>query len=206
MNVSAAGRRHWAALRALLLLTVLLGLSYPAAVWAIAQLPGLRQHAAGSPVTAAGRVVGSSLIGQSFNTADGKPDPAYFQPRPSAAGDGYDPLASGASNLGSQNPELIDLIKQRRAEVAAFDGVAPSAVAPDALQASGSGLDPHISPAYAAEQVARVARTRQLGVDVVRRLVAESTTGRRVGFLGEPTVNVLLLNLALDREAGAPTR
>ena len=143
-------------------------------------------------------VVGSSLIGQSF---DGNPE--YFQSRPSAAGDGYDPLASSASNLGPENEDLIAAIEERRQAAAALDGTDPAKVAPDALLASGSGLDPHISPEYAEQQVARIARERGLSEDAVRQLVDENTDGRMLGFLGEPAVNVLLLNLALDRAAGA---
>ena len=126
------------------------------------------------------------------------PDPKYFQSRPSAAGTGYDPTASGASNLGPENKTLIADVNARRATAAALDGVNPAQVAPDALLASGSGLDPDISPAYAAEQVPRVARVRGLSQAQVRALVAQNTTGRTLGFLGEPRVNVLNLNLALD--------
>lgn len=184
------------ALRAMLVLTALLGLAYPLVLTGFAQVavPG---RADGSLVHRGGTVVGSSLIGQSF---DG--DPAYFQSRPSAAGDGYDPLASSASNLGPESPDLLEAVEERRAAAAELDGTAPADVAPDALEASGSGLDPHISPAYAAQQVSRVARERGLSVAEVRRLVARCTDGRTLGFLGEPHVNVLLLNLALDRASG----
>ena len=143
------------ALRLMALLTVLLGLAYPLLVTGIAQT-AFADQADGSVVRRDGQVVGSSLIGQSYA------DPAYFQGRPSAAGDGYDPLASGASNLGLESPDLVRQVEQRRAALARRDGVAPSQVAPDALLASGSGLDPQISPAYAAQQVARVARERGL--------------------------------------------
>jgi K+-transporting ATPase ATPase C chain len=134
------------------------------------------------------------------------PDPAYFQSRPSAAGAGYDPLSSSASNYGPENDELITLVEERRAAAAELDGVPPGAVVPEALLASGSGLDPHISPAYAEQQVARVAQERGLEPGEVRRLVAEHTTGRALGFLGEPHVNVLMLNLALDELAGTPAQ
>ncbi|HSS67221.1 MAG TPA: potassium-transporting ATPase subunit C, partial [Nocardioidaceae bacterium] len=127
------------------------------------------------------------------------PDPAYFQSRPSA-GD-YDPLASGASNLGPENQQLIKQIERRRAAIAAFDGVAPGDVPPDALLASGSGLDPDISPAYAEEQIPRVANARGMSESEVQHLVDQNTHGRIFGFLGEPTVNVLMLNLALDNAA-----
>lgn len=188
-----AARQLWPALRMLLVLTALVGLAYPLALTGFAQVafPG---RADGSLVEQDGEVVGSKLIGQSF---DGEPQ--YFQSRPSAAGDGYDPLASSASNLGPENPDLVAAIEERRAAAAALDGIAPSDVAPDALLASGSGLDAYISPTYAAQQVDRVARQRGVDPATVRGLVEKYTAGRMLGFLGEPGVNVLLLNLALDR-------
>lgn len=284
-------RQHWAALRALLVFTVLLGGAYPVAIWLIGMLPGLDAKAQGSIVTADGRPVGSSLIGQSFTDADGNPLPRYFQSRPSAAGDGYDTLATSASNLGPESivdapekPSLLTQVCTRSADVAAANGLAKDAgarpfctgdgvgavlavlgprdasgrvVAPtrvvsvnepcattprpfldayegvrvecaqpgedyasgqlvpvrgaaptdpavpaDAVTASGSGLDPHISPAYADLQVDRVARARGLGADEVRRIVAAHTDGRALGFLGEPAVDVLEVNLALDRLGG----
>jgi len=189
----------WAAVRAFVVLTVILGLGYPLMMTGIAQV-AFRDRAEGSLVTSGGEVVGSSLIGQSFTVpGDGVADPAYFQSRPSAAGDGYDTLASGASNLAPTSPELSALVEERRAAVAALNGVDPADVPPDALQASGSGLDPDISPAYADLQVARVAEERGLSPADVQRLVDEHTDGRALGFLGEPSVNVLELNLALDR-------
>lgn len=130
------------------------------------------------------------------------PDPRYVQSRPSAAGQGYDPTASGAANLGPENKTLIADINSRRATAAALGGVNPTQVPPDALLASGSGLDPDISPAYAAEQIPRVARVRHLTQARVRALVAQNTKGRTLGFLGEPRVNVLNLNLALDALKG----
>jgi len=142
-------------------------------------------------ITVDGRPAGSALIGQTF---DG---PGWFQPRPSAAGDDYDPQASGASNLGPDNPDLVASIAERRAAVAASNGVDPAAVPADALTASGSGLDPDISPAYAQIQVARVARERGLPEATVEQLVAQNTAGRDLGFIGEPTVNVVTLNAAL---------
>lgn len=181
-----------AAVRVLAVLTVLLGLAYPLALTGFAQLV-VPHRADGALVERDGRVVGSALIGQSYAG-----DAAYFQSRPSAAGDGYDPLSSGASNLSPENPDLVATVRQRIDEVAAFDGVDPDDVAPDAVLASGSGLDPHISPEYADQQVARVAHARDLPADTVRTLVAENTTGRTLGFLGEPRVDVLGLNLALD--------
>jgi K+-transporting ATPase ATPase C chain len=186
-------RQLWPALRVMVVMTVLLGLAYPLALTGFAQV-AFNDKANGSLVDRGGKPVGSSLIGQSFDAL-----PRYFQSRPSAAGDGYDPLASGASNLGPSSPVLLAAIKQRRAAVAKLDGIAPALVAPDALEASGSGLDPDISPAYAEQQVNRVARARGISVGVVRGLVAQYSSGRDLGFLGEPRVNVFELNLALDR-------
>ncbi|PWU55206.1 potassium-transporting ATPase subunit C [Micromonospora sp. S4605] len=281
--------QHLAALRALLVFTVLLGLLYPLALVAVGRLPGLDGKADGSLVSLDGRTVGSRLIGQSFTDADGNPVPRYFQSRPSAAGDGYDPTATAASNLGPESvvdtiatdpeestPSLLTQVCARSKAVGELDGVdgrrpyctpdgvgavlavfradgltgpvtrvvsvnqtapaipfltsyqgvpvelaergrdyvaeggvvtpvrgdapADPAVPADAVTASGSGLDPHISPAYAELQVNRVARERGTDPDAVRRLVEEHTTGRALGFIGEPGVNVLTLNLALDRE------
>ena len=202
-------RQHLVALRALLVFTVIVGIVYPLVVTAVGQAAFPRQ-AGGSLVQEGGTVVGSSLLGQPFVDAQGNPLPQWFQPRPSAAADpsnsndpGYNPLFSGASNLGPSNPELIQKIDDRRAAIAAFDGVAPQDVPPDAVTASGSGLDPHISPAYADEQVARVARARNLGPDAVHALVAAHTQGRAIGILGEPRVNVVELNLALEQLDGS---
>ncbi|MGS2617179.1 potassium-transporting ATPase subunit C [Micromonospora sp. LZ34] len=281
--------QHLAALRALLVFTVLLGLIYPLALVAVGRIPGLDGKADGSLVTVDGRTVGSSLIGQSFTDPDGNPIPRYFQSRPSAAGDGYDPTATAASNLGPESvvdtiatdPEestrsLLTQVCARSKAVGELNGVdgrrpfctpdgvgavlavfradgltgpvtrvvsvnqtapatpflptwqgvpvelarpgedhvaaggivtpirgdAPArpAVPADAVTASGSGLDPQISPAYAELQVNRVARERGADPAAVRRLVAEHTTGRALGFIGEPAVTVLDLNLALDRE------
>jgi K+-transporting ATPase ATPase C chain len=196
----------------LLTLTVIVGLAYPLTMTGLAQV-AMGSRADGSMLSRAGRPVGSALIGQAFTRPvmeHGKPkkdadgnvvtaaEPAYFQSRPSAAGTGYDPLATSASNLGPENKDLIAAYRERRATAARLDGVVPAQVAPDALQASGSGLDPDISPAYAAQQVDRVARVRGLSRGTVRSLVARHTRGRELGFLGEPRVNVLELNLALD--------
>ncbi|MDH6125866.1 K(+)-transporting ATPase subunit C [Kitasatospora sp. GP82] len=201
-------RLHLTGLRVLLVFTVLCGLAYPLLITGIAQV-ALSRQANGSPVKKDGRVVGSSLLGQTFNLPkknpddpkeQAAPDSKWFQPRPSAAGtDGYDPTASGASNLGPNDAGLTQTIHERRAAIAAFDGVAAGQVPPDALTASGSGLDPHISPAYAYEQVDRVARARGLDAPKVRQLVKDHLQGRTLGFLGEPRVDVVTLNLALAR-------
>ena len=282
MNISNLIRLHWAALRALLVLTVILGLGYPLLIWLIAQLPGLRDNANGSLLQRNGQPVGSALIGQSFTDADGNPLPQYFQSRPSAAGTGYDPLATSASNLGPENivdapdkPGLLTQVCTRSKAVADLEGVSGArpfctgvgavlsvigprdpngmvthptrvvsinepcdttarpfldayhgvkvecakgdedysvgqivpvrgaagdrpAVPADAVTASASGLDPHISPAYAEIQVRRVAAARGIGEDRIRALVADHTAGRTLGFFGEPRVNVLELNLELD--------
>lgn len=289
MNIGNLIRVHSAALRALLVLTVITGLAYPVLVWAIAQLPGLKDKADGSLVTAGGKVVGSSLIGQLFTDAKGNALPQYFQSRPSGAGTGYDPMASGASNLGPENivdaagkPSLLTQVCTRSYAVAeaegldraagarpfctadgvgavlsvigprdatgnvshptkvvsvnqpcattkvpflatyegvrvecatdgadytagqivAIRGAAPAdpQVPADAVTASGSGLDPDISTDYADLQVDRVAKARHLSADQVRALVRDNTSGRALGFMGEPRVNVLQLNLALDQK------
>jgi K+-transporting ATPase ATPase C chain len=192
-------RTHLAALRMLLVFTVITGIAYPLLVTGVAQA-AFSDQANGSLVKQNGKTVGSSLIGQNFNIVKngkdtGKPDPQWFQPRPSAGG--YDPTVSGASNLGPNNTDLIKTIKERKAAVAAFDGVSPDSVPADAVTASGSGLDPAISKAYAYEQVARVAKARGLDTATVNKLVADNTHSRALGFLGEEYVNVVELNLAL---------
>jgi len=178
-------------------LTVLTGIIYPLAVFGIAQTIFPRQ-AGGSIIVASNKVVGSSLIGQNFSS------PKYFQSRPSAAGDkGYDASNSGGSNLGPTNKALIDAVKLRLKNlVESNPGVDPRQVPIDLVTASGSGLDPEISPAAADLQVARVAHARGLSEDQVRQLIADNTRPRSAGIFGEPGVNVLLLNLALDRAAG----
>lgn len=204
--VRGTWRQYVAALRVLLALTVVLGLAYPLLLTGIAQLPGLRYTADGSLAhSSSGQVIGSSLLGQGF--VDGKGDPLrqWFQPRPSAAGkNGWDGTSSGASNLGPTNPDLVKSINDRKTAIAAFDSVpghqvSPVQVPPDAVTASGSGLDPDISPAYAREQAYRVAAARGLDPARVLALVEDHVQGRALGFLGEPRVNVLDLNLALQR-------
>jgi K+-transporting ATPase ATPase C chain len=271
--------QHLAALRALLVFTVLLGLAYPLVIVEVAQLPGLRDRANGSLVEVDGRTAGSRIIGQAFTDGDGNPIPRYFQSRPSAAGDGYDPTATAASNLGPEDvtdtrdrKSLLTQVCARSQAVGELEGVdggrpycagdvgavlgvfhrdgltgpvtravslnqacpatpfittyrgvrvecaehggdysrgivtpvrgdapADPAVPPDAVTASGSGLDPHISQAYARLQAPRVARERGVAEADVLRLVDRCTAGRALGFMGEPAVNVLELNLALDR-------
>jgi potassium-transporting ATPase KdpC subunit len=286
MRYSNLIRQHWAALRALLVLTVIVGIAYPVFIWLVAQIPGLRDNANGSIIEANGKPVGSSLIGQSFTDKDGNALPQYFQSRPSAAGDGYDPLATSASNLGPESivdtpdkQSLLTMVCARSKAIGELDGVdgsrpfctgdgvgavlsvigsrdargdvvrptrvvsvnepcattpapfvntyegvrvecardgedygigqivpirgsapADPAVPADAVTASGSGLDPHISVSYADLQVNRVAKARGMTPEQVRATVAAHTSGRPLGFLGDPTVNVLELNLALDEE------
>lgn len=175
-----------------LVLTALTGILYPLAITAISQL--LFQHTAnGSLVTRNGTVVGSKLIAQSFTK------PEYFHPRPSAAGsNGYDATASGGSNLGPTNPDLANRLQKGAAAYRVDTGSAVPIPA-DAITTSGSGLDPEISPANALRQVNRVARARHTGPDRIRSLLEQQIQGRQFGLLGEPRVNVLELNLALDQ-------
>jgi K+-transporting ATPase ATPase C chain len=176
-------------------LTVLTGCIFPLVLFALGRLlfPG---QAAGTLATRNGVVVGSRLIGETFT------QPEYFHPRPSSAGAGYDGTASGGTNLGPSNPKLIQDVRQLAEDYRGRNGLAQDATVPiDAVTRSGSGLDPHISPLNAALQVPRVARARGVGEDLVRRLVAGHTQGRQLGFMGNPRVSVLDLNLALDRAA-----
>jgi potassium-transporting ATPase KdpC subunit len=199
-------RQHIAALRGLLVFTVIVGIAYPVVMWGVAQV-AFHDHANGSLVSYHGRIVGSSLLCQEFVDAKGNPLPQYFQPRPSSAVNstvktdyGCDPGFSAASNLGPNNPVLVQQIKQRQKQIAAFDHVKISQIPPDAVTASGSGLDPGISPANAAIQVNRVAAARHISPATVAALVKQYTQGRTLGFLGEPQVNVLQLNIALDQK------
>jgi K+-transporting ATPase ATPase C chain len=176
------------------ILTVLCGAVFPAAVWAIAQL--FPESAHGSLVFSDGTARGSRLIGQTFRSA------RYFHGRPSAAGDGYDATLSGGTNLATDNPKQLALLDQRRAAYRSENQLAASAPVPaDAITASGSGLDPHISLDNAAAQAPRVARARGVALERVQALIAGNTAGRTLGVIGEPRVDVLGLNLALDRMA-----
>jgi potassium-transporting ATPase KdpC subunit len=199
-------RQHIAGLRALLIFTVITGIIYPVVMWGIAEA-AFPSQANGSLVSYHGRVVGSSLLCQEFTDAKGNPLPQYFQPRPSdailsgAKNDyGCDPRYSSASNYGPNNPKYIALIKTEQKQISAFDHVPISKIPADAVQASASGLDPDITPANAAIQVDRVAAARHISPAEVEALVSKYTTGRTLGFLGEPVVNVLLLNRALDEK------
>ena len=174
-------------------LTVVLGIIYPLAVTGLARMIFPRQ-AAGSLIEKDGQVIGSSLIGQPFS------GPSYFHSRPSAAGSGYDGTASGGTNLGPTSQKLMDSVKA--AAESLREENPGSSVPIDMVTASASGLDPHITPAAAEFQVPRIARERRLSEDEVRRIVREHAEGRQFGILGEPCVNVLELNLALDRKSG----
>ncbi|MFZ1887407.1 MAG: potassium-transporting ATPase subunit KdpC [Candidatus Binataceae bacterium] len=182
-----------------IVLTVLTGFIYPVVVWGIAQII-FPSQANGSLVMRDGRPVGSRLIGQNFS------QDKYFHPRPSAAGDkGYDASNSSGSNLGPTNKALIEAVRARVFAVSKEDApISAAGVPADLVTASGSGLDPEISPAAAALQVARVARARGIGEDAVRAIVRQNTRKRWADVLGEPGVNVLELNLALDDLPGAP--
>ncbi|MEV4265006.1 K(+)-transporting ATPase subunit C [Kribbella sp. NPDC049584] len=203
-NLPGSVRQFGVALRALLVFTAILGIVYPLVMTGVAQAV-FHSNANGSIVKVDGKDVASDLIGQAYTMDSGKKDadgnaimvadPKWFQTRPSAVD--YDGMGSAASQYGPNNPDLVKLIEQRRQDVAKLEGVDPSQVPPDAVTASGSGLDPAISPAYAALQVNRVARERGLSVDQIKQLVKENTKGRTLGFLGEPAVNVVTLNNAL---------
>jgi K+-transporting ATPase ATPase C chain len=198
-------RQHIAGFRFLLVFTVICGFIYPLVMLGVGQA-AFHNKANGSLVSYNGHVVGSGLLCQEFVDAKGNPLPQYFQPRPSAAipspapkGDyGCDPTFSSASNLGPTNPTEIANIKAAQKAISAFDNVPVSQIPADAVTASGSGLDPDITPTNAYMQVDRVAAARHLPVAEVRNLVTQNITGRTLGFLGEPSVNVLTLNIKLD--------
>jgi K+-transporting ATPase ATPase C chain len=199
-------RQHIAGLRLLLVFTVLTGIIYPVFMWGIAQV-AFKNQANGSTVSYHGRVVGSSLLCQEFVDAKGNPLPQYFQPRPSdaivsgAKNDyGCDPLYSSASNLGPNNPVLVKNIQTEQQQIAKFDHVKISQIPADAVTTSGSGLDPDISPQNADIQVDRIAAARHVSPAAIMALVKQYTQGRTLGFLGEPRVDVLNLNIALDEK------
>jgi len=193
------------ALLMMLVFTVLTGIAYPLVVTGIAQT-GFADKANGSLIKRGGTVVGSHLVGQSFTDAKGRPLPQYFQSRPSAAVGaagtttaGYDPTLSSGSNLGPSNPKLLTMVAERVRAYRTLNGLRPNQPVPvDAVTSSASGLDPDISLANARLQAPRVARVRGLPLTTVLRLVDDHRSGRTLGFLGETTVNVLSLNLALD--------
>jgi potassium-transporting ATPase KdpC subunit len=186
------------AFRMTVLLTVLTGLIYPGVITGLCQIL-FNSQANGSLISQNGQIIGSSLLGQNFTR------PEYFHPRPSAAGtDGYDPTSSSGSNLGPTSQKLYDRVKasaeQFRKENPSYSGPIPA----DALTASGSGLDPHISVANAMAQAARVAKARGASTSTIESVIGSTTEGRDLGFLGESRVNVLKLNLQLDREFSKP--
>jgi potassium-transporting ATPase KdpC subunit len=205
-------RQYAASFRILVVFTVICGILYPALELGISQL-AFHKQANGSLVSYDGKTVGSSLLCQEFVNAKGQPLPQWFQPRPSAAtsdddfqpsgqlgGDGdygCDAMYSSATNLGPNNPLEVQMIASRQKQISAFDNVPISKIPPDAVTASASGLDPDISPANADIQAARVAAARHLPLSTVMKLIASNTTGRDLGILGEPGVNVLTLNIAL---------
>lgn len=182
------------AVMATLIFAFITGIAYPLAVTGMAQFI-FKEKANGTLILKEGRIIGSKLIGQNFSR------PEYFHPRPSAAGkNGYDAASSSGSNLGPTNAKLIKGIKNNIKKILAENpGVKTGQIPVDLVTSSGSGLDPHISPAAAFLQVSRVAGARQMDENIVKKLVAENTEGRQLGILGEPRVNVLLLNLALDK-------
>lgn len=192
-------KQIWPAISMTLVLCVLTGFIYPGVVTGLAQVL-FSSQANGSLVTVNGRIVGSSLIGQPFTRAE------YFHPRPSAAGSGYDASASAATNKGPTDLKLADtLIAHAVNDVVANDGARKGKIPSDMATSSGSGLDPHISPANAQLQVGRVARARGIDSARVRAIVDAHTEGRQFGFFGDPRVNVLLLNIAIDSAFGGPT-
>ncbi|KAB8289208.1 potassium transporter KtrA [Bifidobacterium ramosum] len=204
-TISLNMRSYWAGFKAVIVFTVIV-IVYTFAMTGIGQL-GMPAKANGSMLTnAQGEVVGSSLIGQSFTDENGDALPQYFQSRPSAASDpnkdednqGYYAAASSGTNKGHADADLIKNVTELRKAIAKREGVSAKDVPADAVSASSSGLDPEISPAYAAIQVRRVAKERGLSEEQVETLVRKYTTGRGLGFIGEPTVNVVELNLALD--------
>ncbi|MEB8338866.1 potassium-transporting ATPase subunit C [Streptomyces endophyticus] len=208
-SVGNTGRLLWAGLRALIVLTVVCGVVYPLAVTGIAQV-AFHDKANGSEIKADGKVVGSSLIGQTYLSKDGKPDLTWFQPRPSnglgenSVNTQYKLILSGATNLAGDNKELVKQVDSAKAAVVKDNSTATykvkaSDIPADAVTSSGSGLDPAISPEYADLQVHRIAERNHLSVAQVQKLVDAHKDGRDLGFMGEPRVNVLELNIALKQ-------
>jgi K+-transporting ATPase ATPase C chain len=193
------------AIALLVLMTALTGAAYPLLITGIAHV-AFHDKANGSLIEKDGQVIGSELIGQSFVDPDtGRTLPGYFRGRPSAAGTGYDAAASSGSNLGPTNPVLIDRVATDVALIRTEDHLPGNAEIPiDLVTASASGLDPDISPASAALQISRVARQRGISEDQVHVIVARYTSGRTLGILGEPRVNVLKVNIALDQHYPMP--
>jgi K+-transporting ATPase ATPase C chain len=193
------------AIALLILMTAITGIAYPLVITGVAQVV-FEDKASGSLIERDGQIVGSELIGQSFVEPEtGETLPGYFRGRPSAAGSGYDASASSGSNLGPTNPVLIDRVTSDVAIIRAENGLADDVEIPvDLVTSSGSGLDPDISPASATLQIARVAQQRGITEVQVREIVDEHTSGRTLGFLGEPRVNVLEVNLALDEQYPMP--
>jgi potassium-transporting ATPase KdpC subunit len=188
-------KQSLAGLRILLVLTVITGILYPFGVWAVSRIPGLRANAEGSIVETNGQAVGSELIGIDPVAKDPDHDP-WFHTRPSATS--FDASSSGGSNKGAFDEDLIAAIGKRKDAIAKREGVDPARVPVDAVTASASGIDPHISPAYARLQAKRVATENNLTEQQVLTMIDENTTGRGLGFLGDPGVNVLKLNLAVQ--------
>jgi potassium-transporting ATPase KdpC subunit len=213
MRNSALLRQTWAGVKVLLVLTVVTGILYPLSVWAVSRIPGLESRAEGSVVTYQGQAVGSSLIGMNPidpNAAKNPTNDRFFHTRPSEQASDFsvsdktklglgaiDPSSSGASNLAQSSDVLLAQVAARKDFIAKREGVSPDQVPVDAVTASGSGLDPDISPAYANLQAARVARVNGLSDQQVRQIVANTEKGRALGVLGDPTVNVQALNLAV---------
>lgn len=219
MRNSGLLRQTWAGLKVLIVLTIITGIVYPAAVWAVSRVPGLESKAEGSIVTFDGHAVGSSLIGVNPvdpNARNNPTDDRYFHTRPSATASdassvdktklglgGNDPSTSAASNEAQNSQVLLAQIAQRKQIIATREGVRPDQVPADAVTASGSGVDPAISPDYAYLQVARVARVNDLPESLVHQIVADHVRGRAAGFLGEPTVDVQALNIAVAQAVAA---
>lgn len=196
--MNTLSRTAWVGLRAVLVLTLVSGVLYTLLITAIGQL-ALPYQANGSRMsTEDGELVGSTIIGQNFTDDNGDPLPQYFQNRPSAAGDGYDPTSSSGTNAGPENEDLIAAITERKQAIADFNGVEPTEVPADAVTASSSGLEPYISLEFAQIQVRRVAAERGVSESRIQELIEDATKPADLGYLGERVVNVNLLNLALD--------